>query len=60
MRIMIQLTWKHRPLVEVITIIFLDSEAKLTSVRSVAGLLQTFAVLFRSQLKAELSCDEEQ
>jgi|GEM_PF-3044957 len=37
MRAMIQLTWKHRPLVEAITIIFLDSVATLTSVRSVAG-----------------------
>jgi len=37
MRAMLQLTWKHRPLVEAITIIFLDSVAILTSVRSVAG-----------------------
>ncbi len=37
MRAMIQLTWKHRPLVEAITITFLDWVAKLTSVRSVAG-----------------------
>jgi hypothetical protein len=47
-------------MVEAITMIFLDSVANLTSVRSVAGFVANVCRFIEESIEAELSCDEEQ